>query len=140
MNELNDQVIAEFRGSSGVVREAMGGHFKDAHLLLLHHVGRRSGQTYVNPLVYAASGGSFLVAGSNGGAQQEPLWITNVEAVPEVAIEVGDRTLKARPTVLREGPERDQLYKVLVDDWPDLLQYETNTARKFPVILLDPTE
>ena len=27
MSDLNDRVIAEFRGNSGVVRESMGGHF-----------------------------------------------------------------------------------------------------------------
>jgi hypothetical protein len=56
----------------------------------------------------------------------------------EVAIEVGGRTLTAKPTVLREGPERDRLYAALVGDWPDLLEYETHTTRTFPVIRLDP--
>jgi deazaflavin-dependent oxidoreductase (nitroreductase family) len=140
MSDLNDQVIAEFRGNSGIVREAMGGHFKDVRLLLLHHAGRRSGREYVTPLLYAASGSSFLVAGSNGGAQEDPLWVANVESMPEVTIEVGGRTLQARPAVVREGPERDRLYQVLVDIWPDMLQYETSTSRKFPVIRLDPAE
>jgi deazaflavin-dependent oxidoreductase (nitroreductase family) len=139
MSELNDQVIAEFRNSSGVVRDAMGGHFKDVRLLLLHHAGRRSGAEYVTPLLYAASGRSFLVAGSNGGAQLEPAWVANVEASPEVIVEVGERTLKATGTVLREGPERDALYQVLVGIWPDMLQYETSTSRKFPVLRLDPS-
>jgi deazaflavin-dependent oxidoreductase (nitroreductase family) len=139
MSELNDQVIAEFRNSSGVVRDAMGGHFKDVRLLLLHHVGRRSGDEYVTPLLHATSGRSFLVAGSNGGSQREPAWVANVEADPEVIVEVGERTLPATATVLRDGPERDALYQVLVGIWPDMLQYETSTSRKFPVLRLDPS-
>jgi deazaflavin-dependent oxidoreductase (nitroreductase family) len=138
MSELNDQVIAEFRNSSGVVRDAMGGHFKNVRLLLLHHVGRRSGEEYVTPLLYAASGRSFLVAGSNGGAPREPAWVANVEADPEVIVEVGERTLPATGTVLREGPDRNALYQVLVGIWPDMLQYETGTSRQFPVLRLDP--
>jgi hypothetical protein len=51
MSELNDQVIAEFRANGGVVRDALGGFFKDIHLLLLHHVGRRSGQEHVTPII-----------------------------------------------------------------------------------------
>ena len=43
MTELDDQVITEFRANAGVVLDAMGGHFKNVHLLLLHHTGRRSG-------------------------------------------------------------------------------------------------
>jgi deazaflavin-dependent oxidoreductase (nitroreductase family) len=80
------------------------------------------------------------VAGSYGGAQQDPLWVANVEAAPEVTIEVGERTLQARPAVLRAGPERDRLYQELVDIWPDMLQYVTQTSRTFPVIRLDPAE
>jgi deazaflavin-dependent oxidoreductase (nitroreductase family) len=140
MSDLNDQVIAEFRGNSGIVRESMGGHFKDVRLLLLHHAGRRSGRQYVTPLLYAPLSESFLVAGSNGGTEHEPLWVANVEGAPAVTIEVGERTLKARPAILRAGPERDRLYQVLVDIWPDMLQYETHTSRKFPVIRLDPAE
>ena len=58
----------------------------------------------------------------------------------EVTIEVGGRTLTAKPTVLREGPERDRLCAVLVDYWPDLREYETHTTRTSPVVRLDPVE
>ncbi len=142
MSELNDQVIAEFRANGGVVRDALGGHFKNIHLLLLHHVGRRSGQGHVTPLLYVDDGSGFVLVGSNGAVPaKEPLWFRNVEAMSEVTIEVGARTLKAKPTVLREGPERDRLYALVVDYWPDLRQYETNAAsRRFPLIRLDPTD
>ena len=109
------------------------------HLLLLHHIGRRSGQEHVTPLLYVDDGSSVVLVGSNGGAEQEPLWVANVEAMSAVTIEVGERTLKAKPTVLRAGPERDRLYALAVDYWPDMLQYETTAAgRQFPVIRLDP--
>src|SRR5262245_33910341 len=139
MSEFNDQVIAEFRANGGVVRDALGGFFKAIHLLLLHHVGRRSGQEHVTPLLYVDDGSSVVLVGSNGGAEREPLWVANVEAMLEVTIEVGERTLKAQPTVLREGPERDRLYARAVDYWPDMLQYETKAVgRQFPVIRLNP--
>jgi deazaflavin-dependent oxidoreductase (nitroreductase family) len=139
MSELNDQVIAEFQANGGVVRDALGGFFKGIHLLLLHHIGRRSGQEHVTPLLYVDDGSSVVLVGSNGGAEQEPLWVANVEAMSAVTIEVGERTLKAKPTVLRAGPERDRLYALAVDYWPDMLQYETTAAgRQFPVIRLDP--
>jgi deazaflavin-dependent oxidoreductase (nitroreductase family) len=141
MSELNDQVIAEFRANAGVVREAMGGHFKDIHLLLLHNVGIRSGKTYVNPVLYQNEGDGFIVGGSNGGlTDTQPQWVANVAAMPETTIEVGERTLKVKPTVLYEGQERDRLYAALVAYWPDFLEYETHTSRQFPVIRLDPME
>jgi hypothetical protein len=55
-----------------------------------------------------------------------------------MTLEVGDRTVVATPSVLREGPERDRLYAVLKEYWPDFTEYETHTSQTFPVIRLDP--
>jgi len=134
MSSFNDQIIAEFRASAGVV----GGHFDGKHLLLLHTIGRRTGRERVIPLVYTTVGDSYVVAGSQGGAEKDPLWVANVEAMPEITIELGTGTLTAKPTVVREGAERERLYSALVEYWPDFLVYETRTTRQFPVIRLDP--
>lgn len=136
MTQLNDTVIAEFRENGGAVRAAMDGHFKDVHLVLLHHLGRRSGRAYVTPLLYVEHGDSWLLAGSNGGAEPEPQWVANVEAMRTVTLEFGEKVVEARPAVLRGGAERDRLYRALVEYWPDLLNYEKNTDRSFPVIQL----
>lgn len=132
---FNEQVIAEFRANKGIV----GGHFKDARLLLLHHVGRRTGKQYVLPVLYMHDGGSLVVAGSNGGAKREPAWVANLEAMSETTVEVGEQTLTVKVSVLRgRVPERERLYARLVEYWPDFLTYEGNTDRVFPVIRLDP--
>jgi deazaflavin-dependent oxidoreductase (nitroreductase family) len=135
MSSFNEQIITEFRANAGVV----GGHFEGKHLLLLHTIGRRTGQERVIPLVYTTVGDSYVVAGSQGGAEKDPLWVANVEAMPEITIELGTATLTAKPTVVREGAERERLYAALVAYWPDFRVYETRTARQFPVIRLDPT-
>jgi deazaflavin-dependent oxidoreductase (nitroreductase family) len=136
MSGFNDQIVAEFRANGGVV----GGHFEGKHLLLLHTVGRRTGRALVNPLVYVDDGDSFVVCGSNGGAQKEPLWVSNVSAMPEVTIEVGQRSLRAKPTVVAEQPEWDRLYAMFGAYWPDVYKYEENTDRKFRMVRLDPLE
>ena len=138
MTELDDQVVAEFRANAGVVVDAMGGHFKNIHLLLLHNTGRRSGQQYVTPLLFVEDGDRYVLIGSNGGAEKEPAWVANVAAMPEVAIDVGEQTLTAKPTILREGPEWDRLHAAAVAYWPDILEYQTHTTRTFPFIVLDP--
>ena len=132
---FNEQVIAEFRANKGIV----GGHFKAARLLLLHHVGRRTGKQYVLPALYLRDGDSFLMVGSNGGAEKEPAWVANLEAMSEVTVEVGEETLTVRPSCFRERtPERERLYARLAEYWPDLREYEKNADRTFPVIRLDP--
>ena len=136
MSSFNDQIIAEFRANAGVV----GGHFDGKHLLLLHTIGRRTGRERVIPLVYTTVGDSYVVAGSQGGAEKDPLWVANIEAMPEITIELGTGSLTAKPTVVREGAERERLYSALVEYWPDFLVYETRTTRQFPVIRLDVAE
>jgi deazaflavin-dependent oxidoreductase (nitroreductase family) len=138
MTELDDQVVAEFRANAGVVSDAMGGHFKDIHLLLLHHTGRRSGRRYVTPLLYVEDGDRYVLIGSNGGAEKEPAWVANVAAMAEVVVEVGGQTQTAKPTILREGPAWDRLQASAMAYWPDILEYQTHTSRTFPLIVLDP--
>ena len=136
----NDQVITEFRANAGDVQEASGGRFKNVELLLLHDVGRKSGREFLHPLLYLAYEDSYLLLGAGGGAPDEPAWVGNLAAMQEVTIEVGGRTLTAKPTVLREGPERDRLYADFVDYWPEVREYETHATRTFPVVRLDPVE
>ena len=138
MTELDDQVVAEFRTNAGVVLDAMGGHFSNIHLLLLHHTGRRSGRLYVTPLLYVEDGGRYVLIGSNGGAEKEPAWVANVAAMPEVVIEVGEQMLTATPTIVRSGPQWDRLQTAAVAYWPDILEYQTHTNRTFPLIVLYP--
>lgn len=134
MSDFNTQVIEEFRANRGIV----GGHFEGKRLLILHTVGRRSGQPRLNPLVYTTNGRTFLVAGSNGGAEQEPVWVANVEAMSEVTVEVGEQTLTAKVSVVRDGEQWAEDYARLVEYWPDFRKYEQNTDRKFAVVRLDP--
>ena len=138
MTSWNDQIIEDFRTNAGVV----GGHFEGKRLVLLHHVGRRSGQERVTPLVGASDGDSYLVCGSLGGAEEDPLWVANIEAGSgETTIEVGDRTQRAKTTVVRSSsPEWERLYGIWKAYWPDAAQYETKTSRKFPIVRLDPVE
>jgi deazaflavin-dependent oxidoreductase (nitroreductase family) len=138
VSDLNNGVISEFRANRGVVTEAMGGHFKDTTVVLVQHIGRRTGKQYVQPLVGMSDGGNYVVVGSNGGHGQEPLWVGNVEAMPQTTIELGERIIKVKPTVLRDGAERDRLYAEFAKFWPDLRKYEKHTDRPFPVVVLKP--
>ncbi|MFJ7902879.1 nitroreductase/quinone reductase family protein [Streptomyces sp. NPDC096198] len=135
VNEVNKRIIGQFREQGGLV----GGLFEGKHLLLLHTVGRRTGQPRINPLVYAADGASFLVCGSARGADKDPAWVSNVAAMTEVTIEVGVRTLRVAPTVVRPAsPEWERLYGIWSAYWPDSMEYETKTSRRFPMVKLEP--
>lgn len=136
MSDWNTSIIEQFRANKGVV----GAPFEGKHLLILHAIGRKSGKESLVPLLYAQDGDAYLLCGSLGGAPKDPVWVANVEAMSEATIELpGDKTITAKPTVLREGPERDRLYDLLVEEWPAYRNdYEKNTDRVFPVVRLDP--
>ncbi|MFJ2648794.1 nitroreductase/quinone reductase family protein [Streptomyces sp. NPDC087420] len=135
MSDPNAPVIDEFRAHHGV----LGGHFEGKHLLLLHTVGRKSGNERVTPLVYATHHGSLLICGTLGGAPKDPQWVANTAAADEVTIEIGERTLRARRTVVRPSdPEWPELYGVWADYWPDAHEYQKKTSRRFPIVSLDP--
>ncbi|WP_063813286.1 nitroreductase/quinone reductase family protein [Herbidospora daliensis] len=137
MSTFNDGIVAEFRANGGVV----GGMFEGRNLLLLHTVGRRSGEARVNPLAYTSDGNTFLLCGSNSGAPKDPEWVANADAMAEVTLEVGTRTLKAIPRVVTAAsPDWERVYNLWMDNQPGLREYESKTTRKFPILALDPID
>jgi deazaflavin-dependent oxidoreductase (nitroreductase family) len=134
MASFNDTVIENFRTADGV----LDGHWEGKTTLLLHVKGRKSGKEFVNPLVAAPDGDSYVVCGSAGGAPADPQWVANLEATDgPVTIELGADTLEAEHRVVRPGDaDWDRLYAVWRAYWPDAADYETKTDRKFPVAVL----
>ena len=132
-DDLNANVIAEFRKNHGMV----GGYFKGAPLLLLHHTGARSGKARLNPMMYLKDGDRYLVFASKGGADTNPDWYHNLKAHPDVQIEVGDGTLDVRAEELI-GTERNAFYERQASIYPTFAQYQLKTKRTIPVIALVP--
>lgn len=137
--DLNLQIIEAFRANHGVV----GGPFEGKRLVLLHHVGHRSGRPYVTPLVSAIDGDDYLVCGSLGGAPNDPQWVANIEAGDgRTTIEVDDRTLKVSTDVVRApSSEWERLYEIWATYWPAARDYEKNplrNSRNFPMVRLTP--
>ena len=133
MADFNAAIIAEFRANAGRV----GGQFEGSTLLLLHHLGARSGHAYVNPLVYLADGDRYVIFASKAGAPNHPGWYHNIVAAPDVTIEVGDQTLEATASVAH-GAERDRLYERQVAIMPRFAEYQAGIERIIPVVVLTP--
>lgn len=135
MNEWNKRVIAEFRANGGKV----GGQFEGAPLLLLHTVGARSGQDRINPLVYTTDGDRIIIIASKGGAPTSPDWYYNIVAHPDVNLEVGTEQFRAH-AIVAEEPERTRLYDQQAALMPNFAEYQRNTSRKIPVVILERSE
>ena len=133
MNEWNNKVIAEFRANDGKV----GGDLEHLPLLLLHHIGAKSGSERVNPLAYQRVGDSLAVFASKGGAPTNPDWFHNLVANPNVSVEIGTESFPVTARVASDE-ERDRIWAAQKEAFPNFAEYETTAgARQIPVVLLD---
>jgi deazaflavin-dependent oxidoreductase (nitroreductase family) len=133
MVDFNQQVITEFRENDGKV----GGMFDGKAMILVHHVGAKSGEARIAPLVYLPDGDRFVVFASKGGAPENPGWYHNLKANPETEVEVGGRTVAVTAEEVT-GDERERLYTAQVAVEPQFGDYQEKTERRIPVIVLSP--
>ncbi|KDF00102.1 cell entry protein [Mycolicibacterium aromaticivorans JS19b1 = JCM 16368] len=134
-HEMNQKVIDEFRATGGKA----GGMFEGKPLVLVHHLGAKSGTERITPLVpYLADGRIFIFA-SKAGADTNPDWFHNLVAHPQTTVEFGTETFGVTARIL-DGDERDEIYAKQVAAQPQFGDYEKSTSRVIPVIELARSE
>ena len=129
---MNRPVIAEFRANDGKV----GGMFAGSPLILVHHIGAKSGAERIAPLVYLPDGERIFIFASKGGHPKHPAWYHNLRAHPRTTVEVGRATFQVQARFL-EGPERDEIFAKQVAVAPQFGEYQEKTDRDIPVIELE---
>lgn len=131
-NSWNQGIIDEFRANEGRV----GGPFDGAPMILIHHIGAKSGTERVVPLVYfSQDDGSMVIIASKGGSPTNLDWYHNVKANPKFTVEVGTETFRVHAEEL-SGPERDEIWSRVVAESPGFGDYQTKTTRLIPVLRL----
>jgi deazaflavin-dependent oxidoreductase (nitroreductase family) len=132
----NGWVVDEFRANRGKV----GGEYNGFLMILVHHVGAKSGIARINPMVYQAVGDNFAVFASKRGAPRHPDWYHNLMATPRTKVEIGTAAgteiieVKARDT---EGEEREKIWEAQKAAMPVFREYEAVAGRVIPVVLLE---
>jgi deazaflavin-dependent oxidoreductase (nitroreductase family) len=107
-------------------------------IVLLDHVGAKSGKKRTSPLAYMEDGENLVIVASRGGSDRHPGWFHNLRANPITTAQVGKRRIEVVARVAGEA-ERDRLWPRLVAENPDYGEYEELTDRRFPVVILTPT-
>jgi deazaflavin-dependent oxidoreductase (nitroreductase family) len=107
-----------------------------APTLILTTTGRRSGDPRPTPLIYGRHGDDYLVVASKGGAPAHPAWYLNLQANPQVELQVGDERFPAtaRTATPEEKPE---LWRTMAEIWPAYDEYQGKTDREIPVVVLE---
>ena len=112
------------------------GFRKPVPVLLLDHVGRRSGRTFTAPLLYLDDGADVVVVASQGGMAKHPQWYLNLQAHPDTQVQIGAELRLVRARVA--GPEeRNALWPRLVELYADFDSYQFWTEREIPVVVLE---
>ena len=132
IDDWNTKIIEEFRANEGKV----GGQFEGAPMILIHHIGAKSGEERVNPVMYRPVGDNFAVFASYAGAPTNPDWYHNLVAHPAVDVEVGTETIAVTARVT-EGSEREEIWTAQKADYPGFAEYEAKTTRQIPVVMLE---
>lgn len=136
VSDMNTQIIEEFRANDGRV----GGPFEGAPMILIHHVGRKSGKQSVAPLMYLPDDDDPAVVyifASKGGAPTNPAYYYNLVDAGRAIVEIGTETFDVTVTEVT-GADRDRIYAEQASRYPGFAEYEEKTqgVRVIPVLKL----
>jgi deazaflavin-dependent oxidoreductase (nitroreductase family) len=116
---------------------AEGGTLEGRPIVILTHVGSKSGLLRKSPLMRIEHDGKYAVIASNGGAARDPLWARNIAAHGEVRVQDGSTTyaLHARRVF---GEEQEQWWLRAYETFPKFEQYRHAAGRDVPLYVLEP--
>ena len=125
-------------GTRGHVEDLsdIGGHVLTTHCLI-KLTGRKSGKTYITPLIYGDIGGEVVIVASKGGADVHPQWYLNLRESQHVDVQIATQAFHAtwrEP----EGDERHKIWDFMVRVYPPYITYQRATTRHIPVVMMTP--
>ncbi|HUC00976.1 MAG TPA: nitroreductase family deazaflavin-dependent oxidoreductase [Solirubrobacterales bacterium] len=124
--------VDRYRATDG----AEGHEWEGTQTLLLTTKGRKSGAERTTPLIYAPYGDAYTIVASKGGSDEPPAWYLNLDADPEVGVQVlGDRFQANARTASAE--EKAEIWPAMVSEWPAYDEYQARTSRQIPVVILE---
>lgn len=109
---------------------------KGTTILLLTTRGRKSGAERTTPLIFERHGDDYLIVASRGGTDEPPGWYVNLQAEPDVQVQVRGDVFRAhaRDATPQEKPE---MWRKMAAAWPDYDEYQQKTEREIPVVVLE---
>lgn len=132
---LTDTHVRLYRLTRGWI----GGRVRGVDIVLVDHVGRRSGKQRTTPLLYIRDGEALVIVASKGGSHRHPQWWPNLKAHPETTVQVGGERRRVRAREAK-AEERARIWPRLVAVWPDYESYQRRTERRIPVVILEPLD
>lgn len=109
---------------------------RDTTILLLTTKGRKSGAERTTPLIFERHGDDYLIVASRGGTDAPPGWYVNLQADPDVQVQVKGEVFRARARDATPQ-EKPEMWRKMAAAWPDYDDYQKRTERDIPVVVLE---
>lgn len=107
-------------------------------MLLLDHVGAKSGIKRTSPLQYVEDGDNVVVIASKGGFHKHPAWYHNLKANPDTTVQIGSEHRPVHARIVANTEERDRLWAKAVAIYRPYEDYRARADRQIPLVVLEP--
>lgn len=134
LGKLTTVHVVLYRATGGRIGQQFPGQLS---VLLLDHVGAKSGQRRTTPLLYLSDGDDLVLVASKGGYSRHPGWYHNLRAHPDTTVQVGARRRAVHARVAEPG-ERARLWPAAVQAYSGYASYQHRTDREIPLVILEP--
>jgi F420H(2)-dependent quinone reductase len=125
---------AVYRATGGLIGHRVPGA---PPMLLLDHVGAKSGAKRTSPLVYVRDGEDVVLVASKGGYPKSPGWFHNLKANPDTKVQIGSEHRQVHAHVA-DPEERKRLWPMALKTYGGYADYQKRTERKIPLVILTP--
>lgn len=112
----------------------------DLPVIIVTNRGRKTGAIRKTPLMRVADGNNYILVASQGGAPEHPLWYHNLKADPNVEIRDKTEVHSMRVREVTDPGERERLWKIAVEAFPNYQEYQKKTDRLIPIFLAEPVK
>ena len=137
---MKDLLIKSFMAFNSLLlrlsRGRIGNKLGTQNILILHTLGRKSGQDRAIPIAYFDYEGNYLIVASNWGKDKQADWYLNLKKDPHAKLEIKGKIVSV---VAREaqGEEYHRLWKFATERNPPYLEYQKMTTRHIPIMVFE---
>jgi F420H(2)-dependent quinone reductase len=107
-------------------------------MLLLDHVGARSGRRRTTPLLDMPDGDNLVVVTAKGGHPRHPGWVHNLRARPDAEVQVGGRRMRVQAREARDEEARPAVAEGPPRTTPSVRAASGAPSGRFPLVVLEP--